>query len=170
MHSIAPSSLSRAGRSPWTISPSKPAQEISTPKDFAPDLAELIGPYYTQGMPEDTNALKDTMFSDDDYVSQVALVQEEAPWSFGYNPYAAGAYHQWLANTKPSNLIKDLLLYYRLDPALRAQKVAEWNKPIVWPVVAIALVLIAAIAPAIVAWRRRERETAARTLAARGAG
>ncbi|GMV60249.1 peptide ABC transporter substrate-binding protein [Betaproteobacteria bacterium PRO7] len=99
----------------------------------------------------------------------VRILQEDAPWSFGYNPYAAGAYHQWLSNTKPTNLVKDLLLYYRLDPALRAQKIAEWNKPIVWPVVAIALVLIAAIVPAFAAWRRRERETAARTLAAQGA-
>jgi hypothetical protein len=40
----------------------------------------------------------------------------------------------------------------------------------VWPVVAIALVLVAAIVPAFAVWHRRERETAARTLAAQGAG
>jgi hypothetical protein len=99
----------------------------------------------------------------------VRILQEDAPWSFGYNPYAAGAYHQWLYNAKPTNLVKDLLTYYRIDPALRAQKIAEWNKPVWWPVVAIVLVLLAAIVPAFAAWRRRERETAARTLAAQGA-
>jgi predicted AlkP superfamily phosphohydrolase/phosphomutase len=64
--------------SPVNISPAAPAQEISTPAKFAPELAGLLGPFYTQGMPEDTNALKDRMFSDDDYVAQVALVQEDA--------------------------------------------------------------------------------------------
>ena len=63
--------------SPVNISPMDPAQEISTPKSFALEIAQAVGPYYTQGMPEDTNALKDTMFTDDDYVSQVALVQED---------------------------------------------------------------------------------------------
>jgi predicted AlkP superfamily phosphohydrolase/phosphomutase len=63
--------------SPVNISPAAPAQAISTPDEFAPELAELLGPYYTQGMPEDTNALKDELFSDADYVSQVALVQAD---------------------------------------------------------------------------------------------
>ena len=64
--------------SPVNISPAEPAQEISTPPGFATDLAGALGPYYTQGMPEETNALKDTTFTDDDYVSQVALVQQDA--------------------------------------------------------------------------------------------
>ncbi len=64
--------------SPVNISPAAPAQTISTPSKFASELAGLLGPYYTQGMPEDTNALKDKMFTDDDYVAQVALVQKDA--------------------------------------------------------------------------------------------
>jgi predicted AlkP superfamily phosphohydrolase/phosphomutase len=64
--------------SPVNISPAAPAQEISTPSKFAPELASFLGPFYTQGMPEDTNALKDKMFTDDDYVAQVALVQKDA--------------------------------------------------------------------------------------------
>jgi len=64
--------------SPVNISPAAPAQEISTPSKFAPELASFLGPFYTQGMPEDTNALKDRMFTDDDYVAQVALVQKDA--------------------------------------------------------------------------------------------
>jgi predicted AlkP superfamily phosphohydrolase/phosphomutase len=64
--------------SPVNISPAAPAQEISTPPDFAPELASVLGPYYTQGMPEETNALKDRIFTDDDYVTQAALVQHDA--------------------------------------------------------------------------------------------
>jgi predicted AlkP superfamily phosphohydrolase/phosphomutase len=64
--------------SPINISPASPAQDISTPSDFASELYELLGYFYTQGMPEDTNALKDRLFDDDDYRRQVALVQEDA--------------------------------------------------------------------------------------------
>jgi predicted AlkP superfamily phosphohydrolase/phosphomutase len=68
----------RVYASPVNISPAAPAQQITTPEDFAPELADALGPYYTQGMPEETNALKDRLFDDDDYVAQVALVQEDA--------------------------------------------------------------------------------------------
>ena len=64
--------------SPVNISPAKPAQDISTPSSFAKELYSLLGYFYTQGMPEDTNALKDRIFNDDDYQRQVALVQQDA--------------------------------------------------------------------------------------------
>lgn len=63
--------------SPVNISPANPAQDISTPSSFATELYELLGFYYTQGMPEETNALKDRIFDDDDYQRQVALVQQD---------------------------------------------------------------------------------------------
>jgi hypothetical protein len=56
-------------------------------------------------------------------------------------------------------------MYMKVDPALRAAKIAEWNRPIWWPVVLIALALVAAVLPAVRAWKRRERETAGRRLA-----
>ncbi|MBM4268405.1 MAG: hypothetical protein FJ144_17640 [Deltaproteobacteria bacterium] len=64
--------------SPVNISPAAAAQDISTPSDFASELYDLLGYFYTQGMPEDTNALKDRIFNDDDYQKQVALVQQDA--------------------------------------------------------------------------------------------
>ena len=63
--------------SPVNISPASPAQPISTPDAFVTDLGEILGPFYTQGMPEETNALKDGLFTDDDYAKQVALVQAD---------------------------------------------------------------------------------------------
>jgi hypothetical protein len=56
----------------------------------------------------------------------------------------------------------------KVDPQLRAASVAKWNHPIWWPVAVIVLALVAAILPAFRAWRRHERETAARTLAGAG--
>lgn len=64
--------------SPVNISPANPAQDVTTPSDFVSELYDLLGYFYTQGMPEDTNALKDRIFNDDDYQQQVGLVQQDA--------------------------------------------------------------------------------------------
>jgi ABC-type transport system substrate-binding protein len=98
----------------------------------------------------------------------IEILQRDAVWSFGYFPTSAAAYHQWVHNGKPTQIIRDHIRFLRLDPELRARKVAEWNRPIWWPIPLIALALLAAIVPAWFAWRRRERETAARTLAVEG--
>jgi len=79
----------------------------------------------------------------------VQLAQQDAIWSFGYFPYASGAYQQWVYNGKPSIMVRDMARYYRLDPALRVQKLREWNRPTWWPIAAIVL------AVAVVGWRAR---------------
>ncbi len=99
----------------------------------------------------------------------IEILQKDAVWSFGYFPTSAAAYHQWVSNGKPTQIIRNHIGYLRLDPELRARKLAEWNKPVWWPMPLIAIVLLAAVVPAWFAWRRRERETAARTLAHEGA-
>jgi predicted AlkP superfamily phosphohydrolase/phosphomutase len=64
--------------SPVNLSPSNPAMPISSPDDWSAEIRDALGhDFYTQGMPEETNALKDGTFTDDDYVMQVALVQED---------------------------------------------------------------------------------------------
>jgi len=75
----------------------------------------------------------------------VALTQRDAPWVFGYIPWGGLAFQQWVYNGKPSLMVRDMAKYYRIDPALRMQKLAEWNKPIFWPlwiVLAAVLMLI----------------------------
>ncbi|MBT3217536.1 MAG: hypothetical protein HN348_00460 [Proteobacteria bacterium] len=63
--------------SPVQIWPEDPAQVISSPEDFAQEIYDRVGGFYTQGLPEETNALKDRLFDDGDYLSQVKLVQQE---------------------------------------------------------------------------------------------
>ena len=99
----------------------------------------------------------------------IEIVQRDAVWSFGYFPTSAAAFQQWVYNGKPTQIVRNHIGYLRLDPALRARMIAEWNKQIWWPIPLIAIVLVAAAVPAWFAWRRRERETAARTLAHAGA-
>ncbi|GAG04938.1 unnamed protein product, partial [marine sediment metagenome] len=63
--------------SPVNLAPGDPAQPITTPDDFVELLHQKLGNFYTVGMPEETNALKDGLFDDDDYAKQVKLFQEE---------------------------------------------------------------------------------------------
>jgi ABC-type transport system substrate-binding protein len=87
----------------------------------------------------------------------VAIVQQDAVWSFGWFPFASGAYQPWVYNGKPSILVRDMAKYYRIDPALRAQKQAEWNKPAWWPPVLIVLALLAIAWAGRRTFQRRER-------------
>ncbi len=96
----------------------------------------------------------------------VEIVQQDAPWLFGYFAWGGLAFQQWVHNGKPSILIRDMAKYYRLDPALRAAKQAEWNAPVHWPLALAALALLAALWGARRSFRRRETATARRALQA----
>jgi len=63
--------------SPLNIDPLDPALPISEPKSYSSDLAREIGPFYTQGFPEDTKALSRGILSDDEYLQQAWIVLQE---------------------------------------------------------------------------------------------
>ncbi|MEO8135031.1 MAG: ABC transporter substrate-binding protein [Betaproteobacteria bacterium] len=90
----------------------------------------------------------------------VQTVQQDAPWSFGIFPGSTGVYQRWLHNAKPSGVINDRIRYLRVDGALRAQKIAEWNQPRVWPLGVGALVFALLLWPARRLYLRRENANA----------
>ena len=92
----------------------------------------------------------------------VAIVQRDAPWCFGYFPYGGLAFQQWVHNGKPSILIRDMAKYYRVDAPLRAQRQAEWNAPVRWPLALLGLGLLAAVWGARRSFKARETATARR--------
>jgi ABC-type transport system substrate-binding protein len=97
--------------------------------------------------------------------AMVAIVREDAPWSWGYWPYVGLAFQPWVHNGKPSILVRDLAKYYRIDAAQRVERQAEWNRPVWWP---IGLLLALALALAWVARRtlRARQQATARPAAA----
>ena len=90
----------------------------------------------------------------------VQIAQQDAPWSFGYFPYASGAAQSWVHNYKPAVLIRDHGQYLRLDVAERVRKLAEWNRPVWWPMVLGGLVVLALAGLGWRSLRRRERTNA----------
>jgi ABC-type transport system substrate-binding protein len=99
----------------------------------------------------------------------VAILQNDSAWCFGYFPWGGLAFQPWVYNGKPSILIRDMAKYYRVDPVLRAQKQAEWNHPIRWPLALLALALLALVWIARRSFKARETATARGVVAAVGA-
>lgn len=97
----------------------------------------------------------------------VAIVQADAPWMFGYFPKSGGAYQAWVGNAKPTQMVRNTLQFYRIDPALRARKIQEWNAPGWWP---LWLAGIAIVAGGLAAWRAARRRDHATALARAGEG
>lgn len=65
------------------------------------------------------------------------IVQNEAPWSFGYFPTAVAAHHHWVKNLKPTQMIRNNLMYLEIDARERAAYIRAYNRPVLWPVVLV---------------------------------
>ena len=87
------------------------------------------------------------------------ILQEDAPWIFGFHPKSYTLGHTWLHNRKPNDVANNILKYQRIDALERARRRHEWNEPVLWPLLLIAFVLFSVILPAVVSYRRRERGT-----------
>jgi predicted AlkP superfamily phosphohydrolase/phosphomutase len=74
--------------SPVNIDPLAPVAPVSEPESASAELADRarggIGPYYTQGMPEDVNALKRDVLDDAEFMAQADLVQREGEAMMDY--------------------------------------------------------------------------------------
>jgi ABC-type transport system substrate-binding protein len=90
----------------------------------------------------------------------IEIMQDELPMLYGWSEEFGGAYHQWVFNGKPSNIIRDALPYLRLDTQLRTSKIREWNQAIWWPLVVLPLLLLGVAWPAWNAWCRRQSQRA----------
>lgn len=63
--------------SPLNVDPEDPELPISTPHSYSRELAEAVGPFFTQGMAEDTAALRRGVFTLEEYLRQSRLVSQE---------------------------------------------------------------------------------------------
>lgn len=99
----------------------------------------------------------------------IRIAQEDAPWSWGYWPWAGLAFQSWVYNGKPSIIIRDTARYYRVDAAERAARQAEWNRPVWWPLALLIVGFIAIVWATRNSFRKRETATARGTHAPAGA-
>ncbi len=90
----------------------------------------------------------------------VEIARHDAPWVWSLFPKDYALHHAWVYNRKPHSIANNGLKYQRIDPAARDRARNEWNQPVVWPLALGAGLVVLSLVPAVVTFRRRERQTA----------
>ncbi len=94
----------------------------------------------------------------------IDIVRFDAPWVWGFIPKQFSLHHDWYRNSKPNLMANNSLKYRRIEPQQRLMMQAQWNKPVLWPVIALVLLVLVVVLPAFFAFRRQQRMTALGTL------
>ncbi len=89
----------------------------------------------------------------------VTIVRHDAPAVWGFYPKQFVLTHEWNRISKPLSIGTNTLKYARLNPNQRAQKRNLWNKPLWWPLWALAIIIVFLIIPVLVNYWRREHKT-----------
>jgi len=90
------------------------------------------------------------------------IARHDAPWNWGFFPKQFSLHHIWVLNSKPNLMANNTLKYQRLEPALRAELQNKWNRPVRWPLYAMAIVIVLIVIPAFAGFRRQQRMSAYR--------
>jgi len=90
----------------------------------------------------------------------VEIARRDAPWIWGFHAVSYTLHHAWLYNAVPNLMANNTLKYRRVDPIAREAARRAWNRPVLWPLWGIGLVLILGALPAVWIYRRRERSRA----------
>ena len=72
----------------------------------------------------------------------VAMLQKDAPWLWGFYPKSFVLKQSWLSPTKPASIGPGNLLYLAIDTQKRVESQQQWNQPVLWPLIAIALLIL----------------------------
>ncbi len=100
--------------SPINIDPADPSLPIAAPSGYGAELERHIGPFYTQGMAEDTSALTAGVFDDAEYRTQAEFVFDESMRLFEhtFNDWREGFYFFYF-----SSLDQNQHMFWRaIDP------------------------------------------------------
>ena len=62
---------------PVNIDPMDPAMPIASPAGYSREISQIVGRFYTQGLPADTKSLATGILTDDEYFMQAKLVLSE---------------------------------------------------------------------------------------------
>jgi oligopeptide transport system substrate-binding protein len=92
----------------------------------------------------------------------VSIARTDAPWLWGFHPKQFTLTQSWYRNFSPNLMANNALKYRRIEADRRAVLQAEWNQPVLWPVIVFAVLILLGVLPAFLAYRRRQRRPALR--------
>jgi oligopeptide transport system substrate-binding protein len=87
----------------------------------------------------------------------IAILERERPWIELFYPEDYALYHGWLHYVKPFGMSTPSVKYRDIDPALRAKRRAEWNRPVVWPAYALLGLGVLIVLPGILTFLRERQ-------------
>lgn len=61
------------------------------------------------------------------------IVQEDAPWVWGFYPKSLALVHSWFGNVYANAMANNTLKYKRIDPQERVARQEAWNRPVAAP-------------------------------------
>lgn len=77
------------------------------------------------------------------------ILAEERPWIEMFSRENYVLYHGWMKNVKPFGMSFPFYKYWDVDPELRDENRAVWNKPVRWPIYVLIALFAAIIIPGI---------------------
>ncbi len=83
------------------------------------------------------------------------ILRHDAPWVFGLHPKKFILAHDWYQNLKPNAMANNQLKYLRINAEKRQQLQQQWNRPIILPLLIIGLIILVALLPAVIHYRRK---------------
>lgn len=87
----------------------------------------------------------------------VEIVERERPWIELFYPEDYALFHGWLANLKPPGMSLSIVKYLDVDAARREELRLAWNRPLLWPLWALAGLVVAALLPGVLTYLRERQ-------------
>jgi predicted AlkP superfamily phosphohydrolase/phosphomutase len=101
--------------SPIDVDPLNSVLPISSPAGFCAEIASSLGRFYTQGFPEDTKALSNGVFSNDEFLIQTKYVLHErlAAYEYELNKFKEGLFFFYFGSTDQNTH----MMWKNMDPS-----------------------------------------------------
>jgi oligopeptide transport system substrate-binding protein len=91
------------------------------------------------------------------------IVVEDCPWIYLTHNESFALTQPWLTNYKPNPIALDVIKYWNIDGAKRADLQVAWNHPNYWPALGFAIFVVLGSMPAAAVIRRRTNRYVRRT-------
>jgi oligopeptide transport system substrate-binding protein len=85
------------------------------------------------------------------------ILEQQRPWIELFHEEDYKLVQGWLKNVKASGLSSPAVKYYDLDAEERARKRRAWNRPLLWPLLALALAVVALVVPGVRTYLKERR-------------
>ncbi len=118
-----------------------------------PEFDRLFNLMKNRGNDQQRQEIIDTMLE---------IVRHDAPWVWGMHPQDFTLLQSWVTKVKVNTVSPNTLKYVAINVAERNKLRLAWNKPVLWPLSLLMLIILALIAFLFIAYLKKERLPAAR--------